>query len=148
MTESDERTSVEIVRTFSAPPELVFDCMITPEHLVNFWGPVGMTTPIESVTIEPHVGGTFACTMVNDENGEEYPNAGIYTEIERPTSLAWEEPAFAMLNRSTFRDLGDGRTEVVIRQENVPMMFASPEAQAGFNSSLDRFEAYLTTLQS
>jgi len=30
----------------------------------------------------------------------------------------------------------------------MPAMFATPEAQAGFMTSLDRFEAYLATLAS
>jgi hypothetical protein len=51
-----------------------------------------------------------------------------------------------MTTTSTFVDLGDGRTEVRIHQTNVPEMYATPEAQAGFNSSLDRFEAYLATV--
>ena len=60
----------------------------------------------------------------------------------------WAEKGFAegMTNTSTFTDLGNGRTEVVIHQRNVPAMFRSPEAQAGFNASLDRFAAYLATL--
>ena len=48
----------------------------------------------------------------------------------------------------TFADLGDGRTEVTTHQTNVPAAFMSPEAQAGFSTSLDRFDAYLETLES
>src|SRR5690606_29304376 len=46
----------------------------------------------------------------------------------------------------TFVDLGDGRTEVTTHQPNVPEAFLSAQARAGFESSLDRFEAYLATL--
>ena len=45
---------------------------------------------------------------------------------------------------ATFTDLGEARTQVDIRQSNVPAAFRSPEAQAGFLTSLDRFAAYLT----
>ncbi len=48
------------------------------------------------------------------------------------------------MNRSTFTDLGDDRTEVRIHQTNVPAMFRTPEAQAGMANSLDRFADYLT----
>ena len=44
------------------------------------------------------------------------------------------------------RDLGDGRTEVVIHQTNVPEEYRSAEAQAGMQTSLDKFAAYLATL--
>ncbi len=46
---------------------------------------------------------------------------------------------------ATFADLGHDRTEVHIHQTNVPEMFRSPQAQAGFLTSLDRFAAYLST---
>ena len=32
-------------RVFDAPRELVFACMIEPDHLTHFWGPTGVTTP-------------------------------------------------------------------------------------------------------
>jgi hypothetical protein len=51
-----------------------------------------------------------------------------------------------MTTTSTFSDLGGSRTEVRIRQTNVPEAVRSPEAQAGFATSLDRFAAYLATL--
>ncbi len=51
-----------------------------------------------------------------------------------------------MTTSITFTDLGDGRTEVVTHQTNVPEMYRTPEAQAGMQSSFDRFAAYLATL--
>ena len=47
---------------------------------------------------------------------------------------------------TTTGELGDDRTEVTIHQTNVPEMYRSPQAQAGFNSSLDRFAAYVSAL--
>jgi uncharacterized protein YndB with AHSA1/START domain len=137
-----------ITRIYEAPRELVWACMTTPEHLTHFWGPPGMSTPVDSIVIELHVGGRFETVMVNDATGERYPTTGVYVEIDPPNTLVWAEKGFAegMTNTSTFTDLGNGRTEVVIHQRNVPAMFRSPEAQAGFNASLDRFAAYLATL--
>jgi uncharacterized protein YndB with AHSA1/START domain len=147
MTATDSPTDlgeVTIVRVFDAPRELVFACMTDPKHLTHFWGPIGTSTPIENITLDLRIGGVFETVMVNDATGEEYASKGVFTEIDPPSVLAWGEPN-GMVNRSTFVDLGDGRTEVTIRQLNVPAMFRSPEAQAGFNSSLDRFAAYLAT---
>lgn len=143
---ADERTEVRITRIFDAPRELVFRAMIDPEQLTKFWGPVGMSTPLDRIVIDPRPGGEFTTIMVNDETGEEYPNTGEFTIVDEPSTLAWIEPAFQMMNTSTFIDLGDGRTEVQIHQTNVPSMFASPEALEGFNSSLDRMAAHLATL--
>jgi uncharacterized protein YndB with AHSA1/START domain len=139
-------TDLVITRVFDAPRELMFECMTTPEHLAHFWGPTGMHTPIESIKIDLRVGGVFETVMVNDATGEEYPTRGVYTEIDPPQTLAFTEPDSGMTTTSTFIDLGDGRTEVRIHQTNVPEMFTTEEAQAGFNSSLDRFAAYLASI--
>lgn len=136
---------VTYTRVYDAPRELVFECMTKPEHLTHFWGPTGVSTPIENIRVDLRVGGVFETVMVNDATGDEYPSKGVYTEIDPPNVLAWVEPDLGMTARSTFTDLGDGRTEVVIVQTNVPAMFRSPESQAGMKSSFDRFAAYLAT---
>jgi uncharacterized protein YndB with AHSA1/START domain len=148
----DEGTNLgeaTFTRIFDAPAELIFDCMTTPEHLTRFWGPVGVSTPLDNITVDLRVGGVFETIMVNDETGEEYPSKGVYVEIVRPTRLVFSEPDVegGMQTAITFNDLGDGRTEVVTHQTNVPAMFLSPEAQAGMTSSFDKFDAYLATLQ-
>ena len=135
-----------ITRIFDAPRELVFRCMIEPEHLTHFWGPVGVSTPIANITIDPRPGGVFETIMVNDADGSEYPSRGVFVEIVAPERLVWSEPDSGMTTTSTFVQLDNGRTEVRIHQTNVPEMFRTADAQAGFKSSLDRFAAYLATL--
>jgi uncharacterized protein YndB with AHSA1/START domain len=146
---SDDTQTVgelSITRVFDAPRELVFRCMIEPEHLTHFWGPIGVSTPIEKIIVDPRPGGVFETTMVNDADGTEYPSRGVYVEIVEPERIVWREADVGMTTTSTFRQLDDGRTEVHIHQTNVPEMFRSPEARAGFESSLDRFAAYLGTI--
>lgn len=140
-----ETTELVITRIFDAPRELVFECMTTAEHLTHFWGPVGMSSPLDRIVIEARPGGAFRTVMVNDETGDEYPTSGVFTVVDPPETLEWREDSGAV-NRSTFVDLGDGRTEVRIHQTNLPAMFATPEARAGFETSLDRFAAYLGTI--
>jgi uncharacterized protein YndB with AHSA1/START domain len=139
---------VTFVRSFDAPRELVFECMTTPEHLTHFWGPIGVTTPIENITLELKPGGTFDTIMVNDSDGAEYPMHAIFVEIDPPNTLVWSEPDVegGMTTSTTFRDLEGGRTEVTIHQTNVPEMYRTPEAQAGMQSSFDRFDAYLRSI--
>ena len=36
---------LHVNRTFDAPRELVFRCMIDPDHLTHFWGPTGVRAP-------------------------------------------------------------------------------------------------------
>jgi uncharacterized protein YndB with AHSA1/START domain len=129
-----------------APRELVFRCMIEPEHLTHFWGPVGTSAPLEKINVDPRPGGVFETTMVSDADGNEYPTHAVFVEVVEPEKLVWIEPNEEMTTTSLFIDLGDGRTEVRIHQSNVPAMFTTEEAQAGFKSSLDRFRAYIASL--
>ncbi|MFI7453553.1 SRPBCC domain-containing protein [Nonomuraea sp. NPDC049714] len=146
MTEIGELTYRRVHR---ASPELLFDCMTTPEHLTHFWGPAGTTTPVGGITIDLRPGGVFETTMVNDADGSTYTMKAVYVEVRRPERLVWIEPGVegGMRTAITFTDLRDGRTEVVTHQTNVPAAYLSAEARAGFATSLDRFDAYLAGLQ-
>jgi uncharacterized protein YndB with AHSA1/START domain len=138
-----ERGEVTITRVYEAPRELVFRAMIEPEQFVQFWGPTGTHVPIESVVIEPWAGGRFESTMVADDGSGEFPLKGVFVEVVEPERLTFREPQSGVVSASTFTELDGGRTEVVIRQSNVPEMYRSPQALAGFETSLDRFDAFL-----
>jgi uncharacterized protein YndB with AHSA1/START domain len=135
-------------RVHRATRELLFDCLTRPEHLARFWGPAGTSTPAGGITVDLRPGGVFETVMVNDGDGSQYTMRAVYVEVQRPERLVWQEPAVegGMTTTITFNDLGDGTTEVVTHQTNVPAMFATPEGQAGFRTSLDRFAAYVATL--
>ena len=137
-------------RVHRASPELLFDCMTSPEHLAHFWGPTGTSTPIGAITVDLRPGGVFETTMVNDADGSRYTMRAVYVEVLRPDRLVWTEAGVegGMRTTVTFADLGDGRTEVVTHQTNVPAAYRSAEAQAGFATSLDRFDAYLAGLNA
>jgi uncharacterized protein YndB with AHSA1/START domain len=131
---------------FDAPRELVFRCMIEPKHLTHFWGPIGVSTPIETIKVEARPGGRFESIMINDADGTRYAIRATYVEVKEPERLVWVDADTGMTTTSTFVDLGDNRTEVRIHQTDAPETFRSPEAQAGFVTSLDRFAAYLLTV--
>jgi len=135
-------------RTHHASRELLFDCMTQPEHLTRFWGPDGTTTPLDGITVELRPGGKFETAMVNVADGSQYTMRAVYLEVVRPDRLRWKEPDVegGMVTTITFTDLGDGRTEVVTHQTNVPQMFTAPEARKGFETSLRRFDEYVATL--
>lgn len=147
MTETGQMTFRRVHR---ASPERLFDCMTTPEHLTHFWGPTGTTTPVDNITIDLRPGGAFETVMVNDADGTSYGMTAVYAEVSRPDRLVWIEAGVegGMRTEITFHDLGDGRTEVVTHQTNVPAAYLSAEAQAGFGTSLDRFDTYVATLES
>ena len=133
-------------RVFDAPRDLVFRCMLEPEHLTHFWGPAGTSAPLARITVDPRPGGVFEVVMVSDADGSSYTMRAVYLEIVPPERIVWSEPGTGVVTTSTFTDLAGARTEVRIHQANVPPGARSPESQAGFLTSLDRFAAYLRTL--
>jgi uncharacterized protein YndB with AHSA1/START domain len=135
-------------RVHHATRELLFDCMTQPDHLRHFWGPAGTTTPVGGITVDLRPGGAFETVMVNSGDGSQYTMRAVYVEVQRPAKLVWTEPAVegGMITTITFTELGDGRTEVVTHQTNVPAMYATPEARSGFATSLSRFDEYIAAL--
>jgi uncharacterized protein YndB with AHSA1/START domain len=145
---SDAVAADELVytRVFEAPRELVFRCMTEAEHLTHFWGPTGMSTPLGGIKIDARPGGVFETEMVNDSDGSSYRMQAVYTEVVPPELLVWTDATTGVTTASIFVDLGDSRTEVTIRQSNVPEEFRSPQVRAGFATALDQFAGYLSVL--
>jgi uncharacterized protein YndB with AHSA1/START domain len=137
-------------RVHRGSPELLFACMTEPAHLTHFWGPEGTSTPIGNIVVDLRPGGAFETTMVNDSDGGTYTMRAVYAEVSRPDRLVWVEAGVegGMRTTITFTDLGDGRTEVVTHQSNVPAAYLDAGAQAGFVTSLDRCAAYVARLTS
>jgi uncharacterized protein YndB with AHSA1/START domain len=151
MPESDTTLGeMTYTRIWEAPRTLVFECMTTPEHLTHFWGPVGVSTPIQNITVDLRPGGVFETIMVNDADGAEFPMKGVFVEVDPPDRLSWTEQDVegGMVTSIVFTDLGDGRSQTVAHQTNVPEMFRSAVARAGMETSFDKMAAYLATITS
>jgi len=148
MNDTANAGEVTFARIYNAPCELVFECLTTAEHLTHFWGPVGVSTPLETIKIEPRAGGVFDTVMVTDEGGESFSMHAVFVEVVPPHKIVWSEPDVegGMTTSMTLTDVGGGRTEVVVHQTNVPEMYRTPEAQAGMQSSFDKFAAYVSSL--
>jgi uncharacterized protein YndB with AHSA1/START domain len=131
-------------RVVRAPRELVWRCLTEAAELTHFWGPSGMTTPVDGIVVELRAGGRFETLMVGEHGSHRM--VASFTEVVPPERLAWVEPATGMVTTSTLDDLGDGRTAVVIHQRHVPEAMRRPEARAGFLSSLDKLERHLAHL--
>jgi uncharacterized protein YndB with AHSA1/START domain len=137
---------LHVTRVFDAPRQLVFDCLVDPEHLTHFWGPIGVSAPLDRIVVDVRRGGSFTTVMVNDADGSTYPTSAHYLEVDPPERLSWVEDQSGMTVTATFVDLGNGRTQVDIHQTDVPAQLLDPAARAGFLTSLDRFAAHLARL--
>jgi uncharacterized protein YndB with AHSA1/START domain len=131
-------------RVFQAPRELVWRCLTDPTELAHFWGPRGMSTPIDGIVVELRPGGRFETLMVGAHGS--YRMVATFTEVVVPERLAWIEPSSGLHTTNTLDDLGDGRTAVVIHQRHVPEAMRRPETRAGFLTSLDKLEQHLADL--
>jgi uncharacterized protein YndB with AHSA1/START domain len=139
---------LRFTRVFDAPRQLVFDCMIDPDHLTHFWGPAGTSAPREHITVDARPGGVFATVMVNDSDGSRCPTHAVFDEVRPPEVLSWTESHSGMKVTTRFVALGPERTELRIHQRYVPEAFLAPDAQAGFLTSLDRLAAHLGRVAS
>ena len=144
----DPRATADLTytRTFNAPRALIFRCMTRPEHLTHFWGPAGTTTPVDAIIVDLRPGGTFETTMINDADGTRHVSRAEYLEVVEPDRLVWIDRDHGTTTTVVFVDLDGERSDVHIRQTAAPKAFHTPRARAGFATSLDRLDHYLTTL--
>ena len=99
MTETTSETvELTITRIFDAPRELVFRCMLEPEHLTHFWGPIGVSTPIDKITIDPRPGGAFDTVMVNDATARSTRPTACSWRSSSPRRIVWTEPDMGITN--------------------------------------------------
>ncbi|MFF1902242.1 SRPBCC domain-containing protein [Kitasatospora sp. NPDC058218] len=140
---TENLNELTITRELPAAPAVVFRAYTEPEQFVRFWGPVGTHVPLDTVTIEPKVGGRYDSTMVIEATGDRYPVTGEITDIRPGELLAFKEDSVGLRSTLTLTDLGDGRTRAVLHQTEVPAMYCGPEAEAGLNSSFDRLVEHL-----
>ena len=136
-----------IQRLFDAPRELVFHAWTQPEHLAHWYGPVGTTTPLSTISMDVRPGGTWQACMVDDENGEEYPSGGEFREVVEPERLVftWGEPGGDGIGlvTVTFADL-DGKTAMTFHLSGLPddaELFGN--VNSGWSSAFDRLTTHL-----
>jgi uncharacterized protein YndB with AHSA1/START domain len=110
-TPSDREVVVE--RVFNAPRDVVWQAFTEPELLAKWWGR-GNKLVIE--TLELRRGGRWRFVEHADDGVQGFE--GIYREVTPPERLAWTfawdgMAGHAVLDTTTFEDLGEGRTKVV-----------------------------------
>jgi uncharacterized protein YndB with AHSA1/START domain len=147
---ADQVTAQEITltRTYEAPRELVWKAWTEPERLAQWFGARGWSNPLERITMDVRPGGEFSVTAVSDEDGTEMTTKGIYREVVPPERLVLEEPSEDSWHESavsevTLTDLGDGRTELVLRATIHTTDEMRAMAEAGMAGSLDRLAEHL-----
>ena len=79
---------LSITRLIDAPCKKVFRAWTEPELLRQWWGPHGMTT--SECEMQLWVGGLFR-TVMRAPDGTEYPNQGVFLDIQAPRRIVFTD---------------------------------------------------------
>ena len=156
---------LKVTRIFNAPVELVWKAWTNPEYVMKWWGPDYFTSP--SARIDLRVGGTsLVCMRAPKEfGGMDMYSTWVYQEIvpmeriEFIQNLADKDgnlidpveigmpPEFPRDMRTvvTFKDLGNGKTEMTVTEYNMPTADTQmgKNAELGLNQSLNKMAVSL-----
>jgi uncharacterized protein YndB with AHSA1/START domain len=134
-------------RILDAPRELVWQAWTDPEQLARWWGPRGLTTPVETVELDPRPGGAFRLTMVSEKDGTEFPTEMEFREVEEPERIVYGWDAQRGLGAGEvtviLKDLGD-KTEMITHYAGYGTDAIRKAAEAGWASQVDRLEELLS----
>jgi uncharacterized protein YndB with AHSA1/START domain len=141
------RRQQTFTRVFDAPRELVWKAWTEPEQLARWWGPRGISTPLETIEVDLRPGGAFRMTMVSDADGAEFPTEMEFREVVESERLvfAWEAQRGLGAGQVTvtFEDVGDGRTEVSSHFDGFTTDEIMADAEVGWNGQLDKLGEWL-----
>lgn len=141
-----------LTHTFDAPAEKLFEAFTSAEILPQWFGPEGWYVPLETVEIDPRIGGVQRFTMVNgdDEKMQSPVNAVFVNIIDNELIEGREEMPGAdgqpsgnyVYMRTTFESLADNTTRVILDQGPLPAEFHEP-GRAGWLSSFNKLNKVL-----
>ncbi len=140
---------LEIVRTYSAPRQLVWDAWTDADQMAQWWGPRGTTTPRDSIELDLRPGGRLTFEMVNDATGERYPNAGTFLEVDPPSRLVWSDDGFPDGSGKgtatvTFTELDPSTTKLTVHLLADFSDEVRDGAEIGWGTQLDKLVEFLS----
>jgi uncharacterized protein YndB with AHSA1/START domain len=152
-----ERTSdreLVMTRTFSAPPDIVFDAWTLPEHVRRWWAPASRGISAIQVDADLRPGGAYRYVLGRGAT-ERFTFSGKYLEIGRPTRLVYTQtfegfPDAAAIVTVSFEEQ-EGKTKLV-SHELYPSKEALDSALAygmeeGARETFELLEELVTSLR-
>ncbi|MGD1884883.1 MAG: SRPBCC domain-containing protein [Paracoccaceae bacterium] len=117
---SDATPELVFERLFNAPAKSVFRAWTDPTRLVQWWGPHGFRTTIESMDVR--VGGTWSYVL-HGPDGVQYPNTAVFEVLEPPHRLVFHNTGGHVEDKHltcrmvvTFAEVR-GQTQVTLRMQ-------------------------------
>jgi uncharacterized protein YndB with AHSA1/START domain len=135
---------LEIIRTFDAPPDVVFDSWLEREQWQAWIGPEGCRCDVP--VLEPKIGGRYRIQM-HLSDGREIPVEGVFKIIDRPNALAFTW-GWALSGKTdtlvslTFRAKG-AQTEITLTHAGLPTEEDRLGHGKGWNSALNKLVLYV-----
>jgi len=137
--------TLRIERTFQAPAQAVFDAW-TSEEVIRRWWHTERGYETSAAEVDLRVGGAVRVVMRDPETEAEYGGGGLYTEIERPTRLAftwlWDEETRRTLIEIDFEET-DGVTTVSFVHSGLWDEEAVRSHEGGWGHCFDNLERVL-----
>ena len=148
---NDEKNrTLTIKKVFKAPIKLVWETWIKPDHIVQWWAPIGM-----KVTIIRHdfkVGGKWKFVMPMP-NGSEFISEGQYLEIvefNRIITTADFKPMTEGVELRVFFEADGDDTNFTFSVVHPTEEYCKQQEKMGFyngwGSAFDRLETLLSSL--
>lgn len=146
-------------RIFDAPPTLMFKVWSSCEHLKHWWGP--KEWPMDECEMDFREGGKWHFCLRGPNEGDESWGLAIYKEIDRPQKIVYqdnfsdedgninEEMPGMLITVELFEHKGKTRYVGTTLFDTEASLQKTMEMGVveGMNSSLDRMEDYLATIQ-
>jgi uncharacterized protein YndB with AHSA1/START domain len=141
---TDDKT-LRIERTYQAPIEAVFDAWTT-EEVIRRWWQAQRGWETTEAEVDLRVGGAVRVVMRDPTEDVDYGAGGTYTEIERPTRLAftwtWDGDTRRTLIEIDFEE-ADGITTVRFTHSGLWDEDAVRSHEDGWSGILDSLERAL-----
>jgi uncharacterized protein YndB with AHSA1/START domain len=140
-----QRQTLRMERTFQAPAEAVFDAW-TSEEVIRRWWHTELGWDTAEAEVDLRVGGVVRVVMRDPSKDVEYGGGGNYTEIERPTRLAftwtWDGDTRRTLIELDFEET-DGSTTVSFTHSDLWDEEAVRSHEDGWGKLFDNLERTL-----
>lgn len=145
MSVGTDETVLLITRLFDAPRERVFDAWMERDEWESWIGPEGVNC--ELPVMEPKVGGRYRLLM-DLADGQTIKVIGVYRVIERPSKIVFtwgpeDKPETTSNVTLTFRDAGNGKTELTLRHDGLQTADNRDAHGRGWNSALNKLARYV-----
>jgi len=145
--------SIEIVRIFDAPRELVYQAWTDPEHMTQWWGPKIFTNHSCKLDVRP--GGAWQIVM-RSPDGTDYGCKGVYSEVTPPERLVFtndavdqnDKPLLKGFTTVTFEKHQGNKTKLTLQTRAEGLVDFAPQMlkgmDQGWSQSLDKLAAHVS----